>query len=557
METGMLAKLRIAQKLYLMTGLTLAFLLIASALGFVGAMNLGDLFKQYRDTSRATMMVSNVGEDFLEARLAALKYRAGPAAAHAEAVESNLVEIEAERSRIGTIIQDPETQALLKKLKADMQAYGTAFREVVGADPAVVEEVFATRLDVIGPRVAEELDQLQDRLQAAQNTLGPAAREEVIWTEAKILVVSVVAVLLSAAAALVISRGISGPVGRLTSVMTAIAQSERTDLSVPSQDARDEVGDMARALETFRGKLEEKARLEAEQAEREQRAQAEKRQAMLQMAERFEQQVGQVVDGVSSAAEQMQGSAQSLSGSAEQTSQQAAQVAAAAEEASANVQAVSSASEQLSGSIQEISRQVAQSSSIAAEATDQAARTNRQVEGLKDAADKIGEVVQIISDIAEQTNLLALNATIEAARAGDAGKGFAVVANEVKSLATQTGKATEDIRGQIAQIQAETGTAVEAIGSIAGTIERLNEIAQSVASAVEEQGAATQEIARNAQEASDGTQQVTRNITGVSDAATEAGSNSGQVLDAAGALSDQARTLRTEVDRFLSEVKAA
>ena len=553
----MLARLKIAHKLYLMTGLTLAFLLIAAMIGFVGAMKLGDLFKTYRATSSAQMLVSNIAEDFLQARLGALKYRAQADPEQAQAVESNLAEIRELRAATDEIIQDADTKAMLVNLKAEMQRYGDAFTEVVGAGPTKTAEIFANQLDVIGPRVANELDSIQDRLQSTQKTIGPEAEQSVVWTEITILVVSVIAVFLSAVAALIISRAIAGPIGRLTAVMTGIAETERTDVGVPSQSDRDEVGDMARALETFRGKLEEKARMEAEQAERDHQAKAEKRQAMLDMADRFEAQVGRVVDGVSSAASQMQSSAQSLTDASEWTSDQASQVATAAEEALGNVQAVSSASEELSGSIQEISRQVAQSSTIAAEATDQAARTNHQVEGLKAAADKIGEVVQIISDIAEQTNLLALNATIEAARAGDAGKGFAVVANEVKSLANQTAKATEDIRSQIAEIQAETGNAVEAIGGIAQTIERINEIAQSVASAVEEQGAATQEIARNAQQASDGTQQVTRNILGVSDAAQETGASSGQVLDSAGTLRDQTQTLRTEVDRFLGEVKAA
>jgi HAMP domain-containing protein len=302
----MLAKLKIAQKLYLLTGLTLAFLLVASAIGYMGAMNLGDLFKQYRDTSRASMLLSNVVEDVLEVRLAALKYRATPDEAHVEAVESNLAQIEAARSKIATVIQDPDTQAKLKKLKTDMQGYGVAFERAVGADPEVVEQVFTNKLDVIGPRVIEELDQIQDRLQETQNTLGPAARAKVVWTEREILVVSALAVLLSAAVAFLISRAIARPVGRLTDVMSGIAETERTDVTVPSQDARDEVGDMARALETFRGKLEEKSRLEAEQAEREQQAQAEKRQAMLELADGFETQVGQVVDAVSSAATEMQ-----------------------------------------------------------------------------------------------------------------------------------------------------------------------------------------------------------------------------------------------------------
>jgi methyl-accepting chemotaxis protein len=275
------------------------------------------------------------------------------------------------------------------------------------------------------------------------------------------------------------------------------------------------------------------------------------------LAENFEQQVMGVVEAVSSAATEMERSAQSLTSSSEQTAQQAQSVSAAAEQASANVQTVSSASEELSSSIQEISRQVGESSRISSEASQQAAETNRQVEGLKAAADKIGEVVQLISDIAEQTNLLALNATIEAARAGDAGKGFAVVANEVKSLANQTAKATQEIRGQVAQIQAETGSAVEAIRGISETIDRVNEIAQAVASAVEEQGAATQEIARNVQEASQGTQEVTENIAGVSQAAQEAGSGSSQVLSAASELASQANTLRSEVDSFLGEVRAA
>lgn len=298
----MLARLKIAHKLYLMTGLTLAFLLIAAMIGFVGAMKLGDLFKTYRATSSAQMLVSNIAEDFLQARLGALKYRAQADPEQAQAVESNLAEIRELRAATDEIIQDADTKAMLVNLKAEMQRYGGAFTEVVGAGPAKTAEIFANQLDVIGPRVANELDSIQDRLQATQKTIGPEAEQSVVWTEITILVVSVIAVFLSAVAALIISRAIAGPIGRLTAVMTGIAETERTDVGVPSQSDRDEVGDMARALETFRGKLEEKARMEAEQAERDHQAKAEKRQAMLDMADRFEAQVGRVVDGVSSAA---------------------------------------------------------------------------------------------------------------------------------------------------------------------------------------------------------------------------------------------------------------
>ncbi|MDA1090472.1 MAG: methyl-accepting chemotaxis protein [Proteobacteria bacterium] len=262
--------------------------------------------------------------------------------------------------------------------------------------------------------------------------------------------------------------------------------------------------------------------------------------------------VKEVVGIVASASTELQNTAQGLSATAEQTSQQSAAVAAAAEQASTNVQTVASAAEELSASIEEVGRQVKESSEIAQGAAKEADHTNVSVEELAIAAEKIGEVVNLISDIAAQTNLLALNATIEAARAGDAGKGFAVVANEVKSLASQTAKATGDISAQISSIQNATGNAVKAIKGIGGTINKINEIATAIASAVEEQGAATQEIARNVQEAASGTQEVTSNIAEVQKAAAETGESSSQVLNAAAELSKQAEALQTEIEAFMS-----
>ncbi len=263
--------------------------------------------------------------------------------------------------------------------------------------------------------------------------------------------------------------------------------------------------------------------------------------------------VTEVTSIVASASTEMQNTAQSLSATAEQTSQKAAAVAAAAEQASTNVQTVASAAEELSSSIEEVGRQVSESSNIAQSAATEAEQTNESVEELAVAAEKIGLVVDLISDIAAQTNLLALNATIEAARAGDAGKGFAVVANEVKSLASQTAKATGDISAQISAIQSATGNAVTAIRGIGKTISQVNEIATAIASAVEEQGAATQEIARNVQEAATGTQEVTANIAEVQKAATETGESSSQVLEAAAELSKQAEALQTEIDAFMND----
>lgn len=263
--------------------------------------------------------------------------------------------------------------------------------------------------------------------------------------------------------------------------------------------------------------------------------------------------VKQVTEIVASASTQLQNTAEGMLTTAEQVTQQSGAVAAAAEQASANVQTVASAAEELSASIEEVGRQVEESSKIAQNAAEETKQTNESVEELAEAADKIGEVVELISDIAAQTNLLALNATIEAARAGDAGKGFAVVANEVKSLASQTAKATGDIAAQISAIQSATGNAVTAIKGIGETISQVNEIATAIASAVEEQGAATKEIARNVQEAATGTQEVSSNIVEVQKAAAKTGQSSGQVLESAQELSKQAEALQDEMVKFLSD----
>ncbi|KAB7741339.1 hypothetical protein F2P47_06245 [Parvibaculum sedimenti] len=271
----------------------------------------------------------------------------------------------------------------------------------------------------------------------------------------------------------------------------------------------------------------------------------------------FETVMGGVVGSVSAAATEMQEAAQSMTVNADQTSERTTAVAAASEQASANVQTVATASDELSSSISEIGRQAALSTKIASQAVEEAHKTDEKVQGLAAAAQRIGDVVTLINDIAAQTNLLALNATIEAARAGEAGKGFAVVASEVKGLANQTAKATEEIADQVKAMQTATTESVDAIGSIERVITEMNEIAAAIAAAVEEQNAATQEIARNVQEAAHGTEDVSSNIAGVAQAASETGAAAAQVRGSAGLLADQAETLKREVDAFLARARAA
>jgi methyl-accepting chemotaxis protein len=351
-------------------------------------------------------------------------------------------------------------------------------------------------------------------------------------------------------------RALVRPIVSMTAAMERLAGGDK-DVAVPAVGRGDEIGRMAAAVQVFKENAIKVERLQAEQAADSERASAERRTARLKLAETFESAVRGVVTAVSGSATAMQENARTFAATADRAQTQAKAVAAASDEASTNVQTVASAAEELATSIREISQQVSHSAKIAERAVAEADQTDTTVQSLAVAAQKIGDVVKLINDIAGQTNLLALNATIEAARAGEAGKGFAVVASEVKSLATQTAKATEDIAQQIAAIQTATDQSVQAIQGIGHTIGEINQIATAIASAVEEQGAATKEIARSVQQASRGTGDVSANIAGVSQAVGETGAAAGQVQAAAADLATQGDKLRAEVDKFLADLRAA
>jgi len=358
------------------------------------------------------------------------------------------------------------------------------------------------------------------------------------------------------AASRFVAGGITLPLADVTGSMSALAGGN-LEVEVRHRELGSELGQLARALEIFREGARENARLKEEQERLRLESEAERRRAMLELADRFEANVSEAVAAVAGAAEELQHSAASMSATAEEAAAQSTTVAAAAEEAAANVQTVASATEELTATSGEISGQVVQATQVAGDAVREAEEAGGQVEQLAQAAQQIGEVVDLINRIAAQTNLLALNATIEAARAGEHGKGFAVVASEVKTLANQTASATEDIGRQVGAVQSASAIATQALGRIRDTIRRIDENSTAIASAVEEQSVTTREIATNVQQAAAGAREVTTNIAGVSTAARTTGEIAEQVNAASAELASQAQLVQGELERFLAEIRGA
>jgi methyl-accepting chemotaxis protein len=350
--------------------------------------------------------------------------------------------------------------------------------------------------------------------------------------------------------------GVIQPMTKMTGVMARLAGG-RLDIEIPSLNRADEVGAMARAVQVFRENALRVEAMESEQAAVKLKAEEDRKATMGRVADGFEQAIGKIVETVSSASSEIELAAGGLSSTAETNHQLTAAASSASDRSSANAQSAAAASEQLASSVTEIGRQVQQSEEITRAAVHQAEQTNAQISELSQSAGRIGEVVKLIAAVAEQTNLLALNATIEAARAGEAGRGFAVVASEVKALAAQTAKATEEIGAQITQMQSATQQSVSAIKAIGATIGQISEISTAIATAVEEQGAATQEIARNVQQAAQGTIEVGGCLADVSRGSANTQTAAEQVHGFARSLSQQGNSLKSEVEKFLTTVRAA
>jgi methyl-accepting chemotaxis protein len=349
---------------------------------------------------------------------------------------------------------------------------------------------------------------------------------------------------------------VTRPLQEMTGIVNRLASGE-TAVNVPGVARGDEVGAIARSIEVFRENLIETGKLKAEQETLKTSSDAARRSEIRELADRFDASIGRIVEEVASASGGLRATAQAMTISCDATSQQSNAVASAAAHATQSVQTVAAATEELSASIKDISQQVSRASGMISDAVSEASRSNERVQGLTAAAQKIGDVVKIIADIASQTNLLALNATIEAARAGDAGRGFAVVASEVKALADQTAKATDEIAGQVKAIQEATMSSAQSIQGIAQTISAVSDTATAIAAAVQQQGAATLEIARNAQEATRGTQEVSSSIASIDTNSRKAGSDASGVLASANQLSENGDVLKQQVETFLREVRAA
>ena len=434
-----------------------------------------------------------------------------------------------------------EYRQTLGKLIENAKEIGELTTEMAEFADAIMKGSNAMKADLLSD---------QQRLESESNaTIGE--------TERLVVMLAIGGFLLGGALAVLLGKGISRPMTTMCKAMRELAGGN-FDVILPGLGRKDELGEMAGAVEEFKVQAVAKAERDAAAHDAQNKASsAARRTELIRFADDFEAAVGAIVSNVSASAVQLEAAAGTLTRTAETTQSLSSQVSGSSAEASNNMQSVASATEELSASVDEIGRRVRESSQIAEAAVLQAQQTDGRISKLSRAAQEIGDVVKLITAIAEQTNLLALNATIEAARAGEAGRGFAVVASEVKSLASQTAKATDEISSHISGMQGATQESVAAIKEIGGTIAKISDIAATISSAVEQQSSATQEIARSVQNVAEGTQEAAANIMRVNRGATETGSASEDVLSSARTLSTESTRLREELDRFMANIRAA
>jgi methyl-accepting chemotaxis protein len=450
---------------------------------------------------------------------------------------------------------DEKIVQALKEASTLLEEYRQALAKLIENSKSVAELV--AQLNESAAAIVKGAGAMKGDLVSEQRRLEAESDATVAQTERLILMLAAGGFLLGGVLAVLLGKGISRPMIEMCKAMRKLAGGN-FEIVLPGLGRKDELGEMAAAVEEFKMQAIAKAERDAAAQDAQNRASSAARRAeLIRFADEFEAAVGSIVSNVSASAVQLEEAAGTLTRTADTTQSLSTQVAGASEEASSNMQSVATATEELSASVDEIGRRVRDSNRIAEAAVLQAQQTDDRIGKLSRAAQEIGDVVKLITAIAEQTNLLALNATIEAARAGDAGRGFAVVAAEVKSLASQTAKATDEISSHISGMQGATQESVAAIKEIGGTIGQISSIASAIASAVEQQSGATQEIARNVQSVAQGTHQAAANIMQVNRGASETGIASGEVLNSAKTLSSESLRLREELERFMGNIRAA
>ena len=553
-----------------LTSLFALMILLIGGLGYLAITKIASINENVEDFSArwlpARDLVARVNVGLGRVRGLEAQHMVSASTDEMSAVERKIAELSEQINRNISSIQginlDDSSARSLETFRAKLAAYGTLqkrFLDISRKSSDNTQEtgkIYAGEMETAFKDMTGIIDTVRDSISESAKKEAVDSAHEYEDTRFLTLIAVAIGLVVALGAMAFAFFGVSRPIDEMTRSMMTLAQGDATR-PIPFVDRTNEIGAMAGTVQVFKDNLIRSRELEAEAEAGKVRAEGDRKRAMTQMADQFEHAVGGIVTAVSDAATELQAAAQALSSSSSETSHQSTIVAAASEQAAANVRTVAAAAEELSGSVREISRQVGQSSNIAEKAVLEAQQTTAQVSGLSAGAQKIGAIVDLINDIASKTNLLALNATIEAARAGEAGRGFAVVASEVKALAEQTSKATAEITGHIGAVQSATDQAASAILGIGRTIGDINHIAATIAAAVEEQGSATEEIARNVDQAAQGTIEVTRNITGVNRAAETSSASAGQVLSSATELAQQAEKLRGEMRKFLATVRAA
>lgn len=565
-----LGNYKIATKILAVIILLSATSIAITVKGVISLRNIDHIAHEVGKLSREITLAERMTQNVISLSRAEYRIATNPSTSNIRQTEATIEEEKAEFKQLAqevyTLAQDDE-KVLLQKVNQKFDEYERALENTVNmakriAGAFVTDEDRRNLLDniIANRNIASEFkllsrefaDHITEKSSKAQDRA-----DETYQTASMLMIAGAVFGILAGLiiGTIISQKGIVNPMRKIVACLSELANGN-LNIDVYGTDRKDEVGEIAETTLVFKQNMLRNKEMEEEQ--RKEQIAKEQRQNKIDAATKdFELAMTDVVQLVTSASAELQNSAQSLSALAEETSVQSANVAAASEQASANVQTVASATEEMSSCISEISQQVTRSSNVANKAVEDAREAVDSVAKLVEAAQRIGDVTDIISSIAEQTNLLALNATIEAARAGEAGKGFAVVATEVKSLANESAKATEEISSQIADIQRISSDSAHAIETICSIIEEINTISNTIAAAVVEQSAATQEISRNATQAHTGTEDVTKNITHVSSAAGDTGNTAHQVLAASDELSRQSIILKEQYEKYIQTVKSA